>query len=192
MMDDLAVWFRFVLAFLFLSTAWSKRKTMAEHIGIVRDYQILPARLAEPFAKAETYVELALGALLLLGLFQPIVVTGCVMMLLIYTVAIVINLRRGRTEMSCGCGGIAGQHQLSWKLVLRNVGLALAGAWVGYANVPVGTADALMAGTAWGDVFDLRMAAMLGITVLTMLTWTIANELGSIHKEFRTLLEGKS
>lgn len=130
-MDDLAVWFRFVLAFLFLSTAWSKHKKMAEHIGIVRDYQILPARLTEPFAKAETYVELLLGVLLFLGLFQPIAVAGAVMMLLVYTVAIVLNLRRGRTEMSCGCGRGRGstpavketgfaQHQLSssWSMDL--------------------------------------------------------------------------
>jgi hypothetical protein len=165
---------------------------MAEHIGIVRDYQILPARLTEPFAKAETYVELALGILLLLGLFQPFAAAGCVMMLIVYTIAITINLRRGRTEMSCGCGGVAGQHLLSWKLVLRNVGLALAGAWVCYANLPTGTVDALLAGVAWGDVFHLRLGALFCISSLTMLVWTIANEMGSIHKEFRTLLEGKS
>jgi len=191
-MEELALWFRFVLAFLFLSTAWSKRKTMAEHIGIVRDYQILPERLTEPFAKAETYVELVLGALLLIGLFQPFAAAGSVLMLIVYTIAITVNLLRGRTEMSCGCGGLAGQHRLSWKLVVRNVGLALAGAWVCYTNAPSGTVDALLAGTAWGDLFDLSLAAVFGITVLMMLIWTIANELGSIHKEFQTVLEGKS
>lgn len=191
-MDELAIWFRFVLAFLFLSTALSKRKTMMEHIGIVRDYQILPKQLVEPFARAETYVELALGALLLVGLFQPIAATGCVALLAIYTVAIVINLLRGRTEMSCGCGGMAGQHHLSWWLVLRNVTLGFSSVWVCFANVPVGTMDALFAGAAWSDVFTLPLVAMLGISLLTMLAWTISNELGAIHKEFRTVLEGKS
>jgi uncharacterized membrane protein YphA (DoxX/SURF4 family) len=191
-MDDLAVWLRFVLACLFLSTAWSKYKTMAEHIGIVRDYRILPTRLTEPFAKAETYVEFTLGVLLLIGLLQPYAAAGCAGMLAVYTVAIVINLRRGRTEMSCGCGGMAGQHLLSWKLVVRNVVLGLAGAWVCIANVPLGTIDALLAGAAWGEVFNLRLVAMLGMTVATMMAWTIGNELGAVYKEFRTLLEGKS
>lgn len=191
-MDDLAIWFRFVLAFLFLSTAWSKHKKMAEHIGIVRDYQILPPRLTEPFAKAETYVEFLLGVLLFLGLLQPFAAAGAVMMLLVYTVAIVINLRRGRTEMSCGCGGVAGQHQLSRQLVVRNISLALVGAWVGYSNLPSGTIDALLTGASWADVFNLRLAVIFGFTLLTMLAWTIANELVSIHKEFRTVLEGKS
>ncbi|TCP52785.1 methylamine utilization protein MauE [Tumebacillus sp. BK434] len=191
-MDDLAVWFRFVLAFLFLSTAWSKHKTMGEHIGVVRDYQLLPERLTEPFAKAETYVELLLGLLLLLGLFQPYAAAGSVVMLLIYTGAITVNLWRGRTEMSCGCGGVAGLHRISWKLVLRNLSLACAGAWVGAQNIPQGTIDALLAGVAWESAFDLRFAVIFGCSVLTMLAWTIANELGSIQEEFRTLLEGKS
>lgn len=191
-MDDLAVWFRFVFACLFLTTAWSKHKKMAEHIGIVRDYQILPPRLTEPFAKAETYIEFTLGVLLLIGLLQPYAAAGSAGMLLVYTIAIVINLKRGRTEMSCGCGGMAGQHLLSWKLVVRNIALALAGVWVCIANVPIGTIDALLAGGAWQEVFDLRLGAMLGITVATMITWMILNELSAMYKEFRTLLEGKS
>lgn len=192
MMDDLAVWFRLVLACMFLSTAWSKHRTMAEHIGIVRDYQILPARLTEPFAKAETYVELLLGVLLLLGLFQPLAAVGCAGMLAVYSIAIAINLRRGRLEMSCGCGGVAGQHSISWKLVARNAVLTAAAVWVCIANVPLGTTDALLGGAAWGEVFSLRWAAMLGITVATMMAWMIGNELASLRKEFRTLLEGKS
>jgi len=191
-MDDLAIWLRFVLAFLFISTAFSKHKTMLEHIGIVRDYQILPKPLVEPFARAETYIEFILGVLLLVGLFQPIVAAGCVALLAIYTVAIVINLLRGRTEMSCGCGGVAGEHRLSWWLILRNVMLGLGGAWVCVANVPVGTLDAWFAGADWSEVFPGRLVVMLGIALLTMVAWSIANELGAIRKEFDMALEGKS
>lgn len=191
-MEDFVVWLRFVLACLFLSTAWSKHKAMAEHIGIVRDYQILPLRLVEPFAKAETYVEFGLGLLLLIGLLQPYAAAGSVGVLMVYTIAIIINLLRGRTEMSCGCGGVAGQHVLSWRLVVRNVVLILAGISISYANIPLGTVDAMITGVAWQEVFNLRLVAMLGITVATMLTWTIGNELASIRKQYRRLLEGKS
>ncbi|MBJ6950286.1 hypothetical protein JG666_23760, partial [Vibrio cholerae] len=44
-----------------------------------------------------------------------------VLLLLVYSVAISINLLRGRKEISCGCGGVLGNHKLSWMLVVRNL-----------------------------------------------------------------------
>ncbi|MGO4119283.1 MauE/DoxX family redox-associated membrane protein, partial [Rhizobium ruizarguesonis] len=46
-------------------------------------------------------------------------------LLVVYSVAITINLVRGRNEISCGCGGVLGTHNLSWKLVIRNIFLLL-------------------------------------------------------------------
>ena len=43
----------------------------------------------------------------------------------IITFAISINLLRGNTDLSCGCGGIEDEQKLSWPLVSRNIVILL-------------------------------------------------------------------
>ena len=77
--------------------------------GVIANYRLLPAALVGPAALLLPPVELALGAMALL---------------LIFAAAMAINIRRGRSQIDCGCGRSQLRQPLSWLLVGRNVVLA--------------------------------------------------------------------
>ena len=110
-----------MIGILFLSTAISKISDFKKHVIIVKEYEIIPQKLAKSFSIFEVILEFSCASLLLLGLFP--VISGLVLfiLLVLYTTGIVINLLKKRTTISCGCGGIAGNHHLSWFLVFRNI-----------------------------------------------------------------------
>lgn len=124
-MDFLILFIRIILGFLFLSAGWSKIKEVNQHIGIVKEYKILPDKYIKKLVLLEITLEIVVGAFLLLGLFHQYIAVIAILLLCMYSIAISINLFRGRTNISCGCGGMAGNHQLSWKLVLRNLCLII-------------------------------------------------------------------
>ncbi|NTU32688.1 methylamine utilization protein MauE [Brevibacillus sp. HB1.1] len=120
-MEELGLLFRLILAFLFLSTFVSKIIDMGTHLSIVRAYQIIPYSWSKSFTYMDLVLQAAVAISLLIGLFTTLGLSLAVLLLGAYTLAISINLARGRKKISCGCGGMAGNHFLSWKLVLRNL-----------------------------------------------------------------------
>ncbi|KXY27344.1 MULTISPECIES: MauE/DoxX family redox-associated membrane protein [Bacillus] len=120
-MSEIILILRVMIGILFLSTAISKISDFKKHVIIVKEYEIIPQKLAKSFSIFEVILEFSCASLLLLGLFP--VISGLVLfiLLVLYTTGIVINLLKKRTTISCGCGGIAGNHHLSWFLVFRNI-----------------------------------------------------------------------
>ena len=93
--------------------------------GVVANYRLLPDAMVAPAAHLIPPVELLLGATLLLGLAFPGPELGAAALLLLFALAMGINLRRGRRHIDCGCFQSALKQTLSWTLVMRNVVLAL-------------------------------------------------------------------
>ncbi|OUQ85403.1 methylamine utilization protein MauE [Brevibacillus brevis] len=120
-MEELGLLFRLILAFLFLSTFISKIRDMGTHLSIVRAYQIIPYSWSKSFTYLDLGLQATVAVSLLIGLFTTLGLSLAILLLGVYTLAISINLARGRKKISCGCGGMAGNHFLSWKLVLRNL-----------------------------------------------------------------------
>ncbi|WP_289141256.1 MauE/DoxX family redox-associated membrane protein [uncultured Brevibacillus sp.] len=91
---------------------------------------VIPSPLLYSFARLEAVIEHLAGMLLFFGLLQQIGAVLGGLLLILYSVAIAINLLRGRRDISCGCGGVAGNHPISWLLVLRNLLLMFVCGWV--------------------------------------------------------------
>ncbi len=91
--------------------------------GVIANYRLLPAALVGPTALLLPPVELALGTALLLG-GHWLAALGAMALLLIFAAAMAINIRRGRSQIDCGCGRSQLRQPLSWLLVGRNVVLA--------------------------------------------------------------------
>ncbi len=129
-------------ALLFLTAAIHKINNKAEFLGILDAYQILPGRMLGVLANLIPAIEVLLGiSWLLSGLLSlPIEAVSVLsaMLLTAYTMAIAINLIRGRSYIDCGCGfssltrsgsramSSSGIQQLSSGLLVRNVLLILA------------------------------------------------------------------
>jgi hypothetical protein len=121
---DLAL--RAGLASLFATSALAKLRDLGGFAGAVAGYRLLPAWAAAPGAAAFVAAELALAAVLFVPALRAVASVGAAGLLLLYGVAIALNLARGRREIDCGCGGFSGRQALSEALVLRNALLAAA------------------------------------------------------------------
>lgn len=182
-MAEAVLFFCTLLSGIFLSTALSKQSKMEEHVAIVADYQILPKGMVRPFAIGEVYVELALAVLLLIGSLRdslmPWAALGSLLLLAVYSAAIWTNLLRGRREISCGCGGVAGNHRLSWKLVLRNLVLMAGCVWVWRHAGALETLD------------SFRTLATMAAAGLTLMAWVLYTELNKVGTRIKTMWADK-
>lgn len=191
-MEYLMLGVRIVLAVMFLSSAVSKLRDLPKHFAILEDYRLLPAALVRPFGAAEITAEAGVGVLLLLGLWQPIAAWATLGLLLLYTAAVTINLLRGRTEISCGCGGVAGNHQLSWKLVVRNLILMLSayGLTLSAGTAALGRLDNLLRGASFSAAFGWAFWITLLVSLAVLLGGLALGQLLRVRGRFRLLLGG--
>jgi uncharacterized membrane protein YphA (DoxX/SURF4 family) len=111
---------RWSLAIVFLLAVIHKLKAPVAFKATMKNYRLLPDFLLTPFLYAVIAAELvavvallanrSLGSGIAAGLFT------------VYTLAILINLIRGRRDIDCGCSGPAIRQTLSGWLVVRNSG----------------------------------------------------------------------
>ena len=119
-----ALTIRWSLALVFLLAVVHKLKAPAAFRATMKNYRLLPdgllTLLVYAIITAELLVVVALlansrlGSGIAAGLFA------------VYTLAISINLIRGRRDIDCGCSGPAVRETLSVWLVIRNSGLLAA------------------------------------------------------------------
>jgi len=85
-------------------------------------YGLLPEPMVGPLARALPWLELAIAFALLMPLLRDAGAVAGSVLLLVYAIAMGINLLRGRSDIDCGCGDAP--QKLSWWLVARNAALA--------------------------------------------------------------------
>jgi len=108
-------------ALLLAAAAWHKLADQARFRGILGAYQVLPELAVAPVAALIPALEAALAAAWALAWNLPATGLATAVLLAVYSLAIALNLRRGRTFIDCGCGfGAAGGQQLSGRLLWRN------------------------------------------------------------------------
>jgi Methylamine utilisation protein MauE len=111
---------RLVMAFIFAMAALHNMRDWTTYTAILRDYKILP-RPAATFA-ACVFPPLSLVTAVILVIPAATLVGAGVGLaqMNVFTLAILINLLRGRIYIDCGCGGSKGQR-LSIGLIVRNL-----------------------------------------------------------------------
>jgi hypothetical protein len=162
-----------VVALLFLFAGIDKLRHRALLPGVIANYRLLPQLLVAPAAAALPWVELAIAALLLLGLvvaLPPIAPLTAMLLLLVFAAAMAINIRRGRRHIDCGCGHAGLRQQLGWGQVVRNVVLG-----IGLLPLLAVSSAPLLAGT------DLAVAVAAGIAIhLLLLLFTTLNAVAGL------------
>ena len=111
-------------AFLFISAAWHKVRDPIAFWQVLDAYKLLPEKLVRSISRAVPLVELITGASLLAMPSSAIPLVMAIGLWALYGAAISINLLRGRTQLECGCGGVAADQTIRWTLVVRNIFLA--------------------------------------------------------------------
>ncbi|MEZ5500245.1 MAG: MauE/DoxX family redox-associated membrane protein [Steroidobacteraceae bacterium] len=117
---------RATLAALFALACWHKLRAPAAFAASLNGYHLLPQRLVPAATaaiiacEATATIGIAIGNTLAMGL--------ALALLALYTLAIAVNLARGRRDIDCGCAGPAMRQTLSHWLLVRNallIGFAL-------------------------------------------------------------------
>ena len=113
------------LAAVFAAAAVAKLRDLSIFAAVVQNFRILPEFLARPFAYVLPPVELAVAVGVLVEASRGWAAAGALALLAAFTVAIAVNLARGRREIDCGCFGTSHSQTLSGWLIGRNAALAL-------------------------------------------------------------------
>jgi uncharacterized membrane protein YphA (DoxX/SURF4 family) len=116
---------RFVLAAVFVPSGVAKLVQLDAFERAGRGYRLLRPEYVRPFARTLPFVEVSAGALLAIGFLERVAGALLVMLLLVFAIAIAVNLGRGRI-IDCGCMTGPSPRRIGWSLVIRD--LALAGA----------------------------------------------------------------
>ncbi|WP_322996054.1 MauE/DoxX family redox-associated membrane protein [Castellaniella sp.] len=153
--------------------ALDKLRHFAEFEAAVTAYQLLPAALNKLFAVVFVAVELASGVLLLMPQARTEGALAALGIVLLASAGVVVNLLRGHTRISCGCGGLAQDSTgLSWWLVLRNALLAM-------------LAGVVMAGMGARDLGWLDGLTFFGLTLSLLCLYLVFNQLIASHLEMQ-------
>jgi hypothetical protein len=149
-MTEIALAIRTLVALVFLSAALGKLRNRLAFQGVVANYQLLPESIVPLFTLLLPPLEAIVAATLLFAP-TPWPEASAATLLILFAAAIAINLQRGRRHIDCGCFQAAHKQTLSWVLVARNGGLALALALPATLSEhplsAAGAAEALLTGT---------------------------------------------
>ncbi|MGA7869480.1 MAG: MauE/DoxX family redox-associated membrane protein [Candidatus Binatus sp.] len=120
-MDPAVSWtISIALAVVFGASAVIKFEDFGEFRAAVANYRIVPESSAMPVAALVPVTETAGAVGILIPRSHQAAAALLLILLAIFTAAIVVNLMRGRLHVDCGCFGPAIRQPLSWWLPARN------------------------------------------------------------------------
>lgn len=122
--DPVVVWTaRLVLAAVFGGAAVMKLSSLEAFVGVVHNYRLLPEPLVRPVAYLLPPFEGMVAFGLLVEPARPYAAVAAAVLLVVFAVAMGVNLARGRRDIDCGCFVAVLRQRLSWALVGRNAAL---------------------------------------------------------------------
>jgi hypothetical protein len=114
---------RVLVACIFLTAAVGKLRHLTVFEGVLANYRLLPRWAIAPVHVLLPLAELAIGVgIIAMPLFAA---PAAALLLLVFAAAMAVNLRRGRSDIDCGCHQSVLRQRLRWTLVWRNAALAV-------------------------------------------------------------------
>jgi hypothetical protein len=128
---------------LFASAAAHKLRDLARFDEIFSAYGMIPASPRVRISWAVPVSEIAVAAGLASNVTRPYAAVLGILLLLAYATAIAVNLRRGRRDLACGCGGPDERRPIAAWMVWRNllIALAVATAFAPWTDRPLTMTD---------------------------------------------------
>ena len=114
---------RVVVGVFLLFAGVSKLVLFPWFVKTLADFKVVPQRCAAPTASAVLLAELLTGVFFLGGIQPRLASYSAIALFTCFTFAILINLRRRRFDLECGCLSFWRKSRIGWHLLLRNTGL---------------------------------------------------------------------
>lgn len=115
----------YLLAFILILSVIDKVKNWQQTKVKISAYKILSNNLIKPASIVFIALEIYLSVVFLFMYVKIIDILLFSLLMGIYTMAVIINIYRGNTRISCGCGGMLENDHLTVSLVFRNTTLIL-------------------------------------------------------------------
>ncbi|MCK5405811.1 MAG: DoxX family membrane protein [Candidatus Krumholzibacteria bacterium] len=120
---------RIVLGGMFIYSSTHKIWSPEEFAIAIRSYELLPVGLTNLFALLIAWSEALAGIMLILGVMTKKAAGAILLMLVMFTVAVLATMIKGLV-IDCGCFGADDNQSTSLPLVIRNLFLIAAAAMV--------------------------------------------------------------
>ena len=155
------------IALLFASAGAHKLRDLRRFDEIFTAYGVLPSLTRWHLSRAIPVLELAVAAGLVFDGSRPPAAAVGIGLLLLYAGAIGINLKRGRRDLACGCGGPDDRRPIAPWMVGRNllIAMALGFALAPWTMRPLGFTDAVTV------VFGLLTLALIYLCIDQMMNY---------------------
>jgi methylamine utilization protein MauE len=149
------------VALLFGAAGVHKLRDLQRFDEIFVAYGVVPAISRLHLSWGVPVLELAVAVGLLFDASRLYASVVGIVLLLSYASAIYINLRRGRRDLACGCGGPSDRTPIAPWMVWRNslIALVLVGALAPWGARPLGLTDAVTV------VFGLLTVALIYLCI---------------------------
>ena len=154
-----------LLAIVFARAIVEKAANFAVHAATLRDYRLLPERIAPVAAAGLLCAEIAVVFALVVPAMRSAGALAAGALLCLYAVAMALALRAGRTEIECGCGGDG--QMVAWGLVARNAAL------IATAGLLLAPASARALG--WPDMIEAVCATLVAWLLLATAEKAVEN-----------------
>lgn len=164
-----------VLAAIFGAAGPPKLLARDTFAGVLANYRLLPDPLVAPTALLLPCLEIAVALGLLIPATRAVAASGAGFLLLLFAVAMAVNLLRGRSDIDCGCAIGRLRERIGWPLVARNLLLAVVAfllvigtpatralGWLDAITLAATVATALLLHAAAGRLFGLAPVNPLG------------------------------
>jgi hypothetical protein len=110
-----------LIAFLFISSFIDKLLHWKNHYKTAEGYKIISGIFLKVILAFFLLIEIYIGMSMFIFKMSLLNVVMAIVLITIYTLAVIFNLLRGNTEISCGCGGLLESPKLHWGIVIRNI-----------------------------------------------------------------------
>ncbi|MBN2226591.1 MAG: DoxX family membrane protein [candidate division Zixibacteria bacterium] len=128
--DYLALVLRVFVGVVFVYASIDKIVEPSQFARIIYNYHLLPETLINLLAIIMPWVELLCGIVLILGIQKKGSLLLINVMLVVFMVAIGINLFRN-VDLECGCFSVSSKSkEHAWGLLLRDIGLLAVGIYL--------------------------------------------------------------
>ena len=179
---------RYAVGLVLLSAAIPKLGDPGELRRAIADYELLPSRLVPPLARWLPRIELACAAALLGGMATQVLGGIAASLLLLFALAVAVNLVRGR-RIDCGCGGSMARKRIGWDVVAGDLLLAAAASLATIRDPGVLSAFAFSRSSANLGAADAVALLLVAISlVLGRLLFATARETWRAERRLRLLV----
>lgn len=176
---------RLLLALVFLLAGAEKVRQPRLFVRQVAAYQLLPTILVKPVAYTLPWIELLLSSALLIGLELKVSTGVSTALMLVFSLAIGINLARGRKDVDCGCFGSSHPEKISLKLLGRDLFFLFSSLVLVRYGGGVLTWDELNETIKYFLLFDVGLKLFLPVLLVvcgTYLIFCLIRQLGHLIK----------